>query len=63
MAAAQTPTPLHSRGGLNVAELQVAGAQVVPAMCLRQAPVPSHVPSFMQVDAADAGHWLATSGG
>src|SRR4051794_40579479 len=62
LAAAQVPSPLQSRGGLKVAPVQVAGAQVVPEMCFRQAPVPSQVPSFMQVDGAEAGHWLATTG-
>lgn len=54
---------MHIRGGANVADEQVAAPQTVPATYFRQAPVPSQVPSFMQVDAAEAGHWLATSGG
>jgi hypothetical protein len=63
MAAPQVPAPLQSRGGANVADAHVAGPQTVPATYLRQAPVPSQAPSFMQVDAAEAGHWLAASGG
>lgn len=43
--------------------MQVAGPQTVPPTCFRHSPLPSHVPSFMQVDAAEAGHWLAINGG
>ena len=63
VAAAQTPAPSHSCGGLYVDPVHDAATHCVPVTCLRHAPAPLHVPSLPQVDATAAGHWLATTGG
>jgi hypothetical protein len=39
-------------GAVNMPDVQVASAHWVPTAYLRQAPLPSHIPSRPQVDAA-----------
>ena len=58
----QTPAPLHVRCGVSVEPTQVAAAHCVPSAQYRQAPPPSHMPSYPQVVAAVAMHWLAGVG-
>jgi hypothetical protein len=62
MTVRQTPDPSHDRAGVSVEPVQAAGAQVVETAKYLHLPAPSQVPSSPQVDAVDAGHWLATSG-
>jgi len=47
---------------LTAAPSQVPGPQMVPAMWLRQAPLPSQVPSSPQLETSEAGQVLATRG-
>ena len=61
MPAVQTPAPSQVLAALSVPLAQPAAWQVVPAACLRQAPAPSHMPSFPQVDAASASQSLRGS--
>jgi hypothetical protein len=48
---------------LTAAPSQVPGPQTAPAMWLRQAPLPSHIPSSPQLETSEAGQVLATRGG
>jgi len=61
VAATQVPVPLHMLAGVNVATMQLAARQVVPAAYLRQPPLPSQVPSLAQVAAPASAHWLRGS--
>ena len=63
VAARHTPAPSHVRGEVSVEPVQLAAPQTVPATCCRQAPAPLQVPSFPQVVAAAATHWVARVGG
>lgn len=47
---------------LTAAPSQVPGPQIVPAMWLRQAPLPLQVPSRPQVEASDSGQVLGRRG-
>ena len=64
VAGAQWPAPSQSCGGVEVLlpAGHLAGAHWVLLTKLRQAPLPSQVPSRPQVEAAAAGHWLAVAG-
>ena len=57
----QVPVPLHVRAGVNVVPEQVAAMQVVPAAYRRQAPVPLHMPSLLQLEAPRSAHWFRGS--
>jgi hypothetical protein len=50
------------RAAVSVEPVQVGVAQVVPAENCRHAPAPLQVPSFPQVLAAAAVHWVAGLG-
>jgi hypothetical protein len=58
----QRPRPSHTLTSCKAAPAQVPGLQIFPAGCLRQAPLPSHLPSRPQVATADSTHWPATDG-
>ena len=45
VAARHVPMPSHERGADSVEPVQLAAPQFVPAAYLRQAPLPSHLPS------------------
>lgn len=57
------PAPSQLRAGVKVEPAQLAGAQVVLAAKTSQAPAPLQRPSFLQVEATAAGHWVAGMGG
>jgi hypothetical protein len=57
----QVPPPLQVRAGIDVPPLQAAPAQTVPLAYGRQAPAPSHVPSFPQLAAPSSAHWFSGS--
>jgi hypothetical protein len=57
----QVPAPLHVLGGWYVETLHDSPMQAVPAVHLRQAPAPSHMPSWPQVDVACCAHSLSGS--
>jgi hypothetical protein len=50
------PAPSQTRVGVYVEPLHDSVAQVMPAIHLRHAPVPLHMPSVPQVDGACCGH-------
>ena len=52
----QVAPDVHVDGAVSRPAVQVASAQVVPTAYLRQAPLPSHIPSRPQVDAAAIVH-------
>jgi len=60
--ALQRPDPSHTFTSTTAPAEQAPALQTVPAMCLRQPPLPSQVPSRPQVDSSDAGHWFAAWG-
>ncbi len=57
----QVLTPSQRRVPLSVPPLQVDGMQMVPDRYLRQAPLPSQVPSVPQVAAVLSAHWPSGS--
>jgi hypothetical protein len=57
----QVPPPLQVRAGIVASPPQLAFAQTVPLAYRRQAPAPSHVPSFPQLAAPSSAHWLSGS--
>jgi hypothetical protein len=61
VAARQVPLPSQVREEVSVPPVHAAAAHDVPAACRRQAPLPSHMPSRPQVDAASAAHSLRGS--
>ncbi len=58
----QEPWPSQTRVFLTAAPSQVPGAQVVPARVLRQAPLPSQVPSSPQLETSEIGQLAARRG-
>jgi hypothetical protein len=58
---AHVPVPSQRETARSVAAMHIAGAQLVPATNLRQAPAPSHVPSVPQVVAPLSAHWPSGS--
>ena len=48
--------PLQVRAGVNVVPVHVAAAHCVPALYRRQAPLPLHMPSVLQLDAPRSAH-------
>jgi hypothetical protein len=57
----QVPPPLQVRAGVDDPLLQVAAAHTVPLAYSRQAPAPSHAPSFPQLAAPSSAHWFSGS--
>jgi len=55
-AARQVPIPSQVRAAVCVPMLHAAGTQIVPLAILRQAPAPSQLPSFPQVEMAMDAH-------
>jgi hypothetical protein len=62
VAAAQVPVPVQARGAEYVVPVQLASAHTVPPTYLRQAPLPSQVPSLPQVEAPPSTHCEAGVG-
>ena len=60
--AVQVPWPSQTRTFLTAAPSQVPVPQLAPGTRLRQAPLPSQVPSRPQLDGSDAGQVLASRG-
>jgi hypothetical protein len=60
--AVQVPWPSQTRAFLTEAPSQVPAPQLAPGTRLRQAPLPSQVPSRPQPDGSDAGQVLASRG-
>jgi len=56
VAAWQVPVPLQLRAFVNVVPVHVAAAHCVPALYRRQAPLPLHMPSVLQLDAPRSAH-------
>ena len=48
--------PLQVRAGVNVVPEQAAAAHCVPAAYSRQAPLPLHAPSLLQLEAPRSAH-------
>ena len=61
--AVQVPWPSQTRTFLTAAPSQVPVPQLAPGTRLRQAPLPSQVPSRPQLDGSEAGQVLASRGG
>src|SRR5262245_47634012 len=61
LAVPHMPEPLQTRAGVYVWPLHDWTTQVMPEAHLRQAPAPSHSPSFPQVDVASCMHSLSGS--
>ena len=59
--ALHVPVPLQVLGGVYVATEHDWPTQIVPAEYNRQAPAPSHMPSFPQVEVASCAHSLSGS--
>jgi hypothetical protein len=57
----QTPLPSHTRADDSVDPVQPPGTHSVAAGYLRQAPLPSHMPSRLQLEAPSSGHSLSGS--
>ena len=60
--AVQVPWPSQTRTFWTAAPLQVPDPQLAPATRLRQAPLPSQVPSKPQLDGSEAGQVLVERG-
>ena len=60
MLLSQTPRPSHLNSGVkaSVVGSHLEARQVVPTGYRRQAPFPSHVPSFWQLDGSSVAHAL-----
>ena len=56
VAALQVPAPLQVLAGVSTFPLQAAAAQTVPCAYLRQAPLPSQLPSVPQPAAPESAH-------
>jgi hypothetical protein len=61
VAVWQVPVPLQLRAFVNVVPEHVAAAHCVPALYRRQAPLPLHMPSVLQLDAPRSAHWPSGS--
>ena len=61
VAAPQVPVPSQSRAGVSVEPVHDSVEHAVPAIHLRQAPAPSHMPSSPQLEASAAVHSLSGS--
>jgi hypothetical protein len=55
------PVPLHVRAGVNVVAVHVGAAHCVPAAYSRQAPLPLHEPSVLQLVVPRSLHWFSGS--
>ena len=55
------PVPLQVRAGVTVDPVHVAAAHCAPAPYRRQAPLPLHMPSVLQLATPRSAHWFSGS--